>query len=99
MSRFMHKKWLPSALSVALGVGLAGCGGSNHNGQASAPPTPPAAPAPTVVTVTPADGATGVLNTAEVSATFDQSMDTATLKNANFSVNCPAGAEPFGSVI
>ncbi len=98
MSRYMRKKWLPGALSLALGVGLAGCGGSGHNGQASTP-TAPQVPALKVVSTMPANGATDVLNTAEVSATFDQSIDTATLKNANFNVNCPADAEPFGSVV
>ena len=72
------------------GAGLAGCGGSNDNGQAS----PPLAVVPT----TPANAAVGVLNTAEVSATFDQAIDPATPKNANFSVNCPTGADAFGSV-
>jgi mono/diheme cytochrome c family protein len=95
MSGFMHKKWLPAALPVALAVGLTGCGGSGHNNQAS---TPPAAPAPTVVSTTPANAATGVLNTAEVSATFDQAIDPATLKNTTFNVNCPSGADAFGSV-
>lgn len=98
MKRFMRKKWLPGALSIALGVGLAGCGSSNHDSQTPPPPIPPA-PAPTVLSTMPANAATGVLNTAEVSATFDQAMDTATLKSANFSVNCPTGAEPFGSIV
>ncbi len=98
MSRFMHKKWLPAALSAALGVGLVGCGGSSHDSQMP-PPPPPAAPAPTITSTTPANAATGVLNTAEVSATFDQAMDAATLKSANFSVNCPTGAVPFGSIV
>src|SRR5690348_4511968 len=95
MSRFMHKKWLPTALPVALVVGLTGCGGSSPHGQAA---TPPPVPAPTVVSTTPANAATGVLNTAEGSATFDQAIDPATLKNATFNVNCPAGAAAFGSV-
>ncbi|HZY33828.1 MAG TPA: Ig-like domain-containing protein [Rhodanobacter sp.] len=95
MSTFIRRKWLPVTVSLALGVSLAGCGSSGHN---NAPAPPQAAPAPTVVSTTPASAATGVLNTAEVSATFDQAMDPATLKSANFSVNCPTGAEPFGSV-
>ncbi len=100
MSRSMRRKYLPTALCVALGVGLAGCGGSGHGDNTSTmPPPPPPAPAPTVVSTTPVDAATGVLNTAEVSVTFDQAIDPATLKNANFSVNCPADAEPFGSVV
>ncbi len=98
MSGFMHKKWLPAALSVALGVGLAGCGGSG-NDSPPPPPPPPAPPAPTVLSTMPANAASGVLNTAEVSATFDQAIDVATLKAANFSVNCPTGAQPFGSVV
>jgi hypothetical protein len=95
MSTFIRRKWLPVTVSLALGVSLAGCGSSGHN---NAPAPPQAAPAPTVVSTTPASAATGVLNTAEVSATFDQAMDPATLKSANFSVNCPTGAESFGSV-
>lgn len=95
MSTFMRRKWLPVAVSVALGAGLAGCGGSGHG---DAPASPQAGPPPSVVSTTPANAATGVLNTAEVSATFDQAMDPTTLKSASFSVNCPAGAEPFGSV-
>lgn len=91
----MRKKWLPGALSVALGAGLAGCGSSDGGGQTSAPP---ATPAIGVVATNPANAAAGVLNTMEVSATFDQAIDPATLKDANFTVNCPAGAEPFGSV-
>ena len=67
---------------------LAGCGGDSS--------PPPASP--TVVSTTPANAATGVLNTAKVSATFDQAIDPATLKNATFSVNCPTGSDPFGSV-
>jgi mono/diheme cytochrome c family protein len=78
---------------------LAGCGGSSHNNDAATPPpATPSAPSPTVVSVTPVDAATGVLNTTTVSATFDQSIDPATLTSANFSVTCPIGAEPFGSV-
>jgi mono/diheme cytochrome c family protein len=96
MNTFVRRKWLPVAVSLALGAGLAGCGGSGHG---DAPASPQAGPAPTVVSTTPANAATGVLNTAEVSATFDQAMDATTLKSASFSVNCPAGAEPFGSVM
>ena len=99
MSRLMRKKWLPGALCVALGVTLAGCGGSGNNDNAATPPPPsPAAPGPTVVSVTPANAATGVPNTATVSVTFDQAIDPATLDNKSFSVTCPIGAEPFGSV-
>lgn len=98
MSAYAQRKWLPVAISIALGVGLTGCGGSGH-GSAGTPPTPtPSAPAPTVVTTTPVNAATGVLNTAAVSATFDQSIDPATLNSANFSVNCPTDAATFGSV-
>lgn len=97
MSTFIRRKWLPVAASLALGAGLAGCGGSGDN-AASPPPTTPSAPSPNVVSVTPANAATDVLNTATVSATFDQSIDPATLTSANFSVTCPVGTEPFGSV-
>src|SRR3546814_9817548 len=75
-------------------MGLAGCGGSSHDSAS----TPPPSPAPTVVSTTPANAATAVLNTTEVSATFDQAMDPTTLKNASFNVTCPAGTESFGSV-
>lgn len=98
MSSFMHKKWLPAALTVALGTGLVGCGSSGHDHQTPTP-SPPAATAPTVTSTMPADAASGVLNTAEVSATFDQAIDVATLTAANFSVNCPTGSNPFGSVV
>ncbi|HUH31954.1 MAG TPA: Ig-like domain-containing protein, partial [Rhodanobacter sp.] len=99
MSRLMRKKWLPGALCVALGMTLAGCGGSSNNDNAATPPPPtPAAPGPTVVSVTPANAATGVPNTATVSVTFDQAIDPATLDSTSFSVTCPIGAEPFGSV-
>jgi hypothetical protein len=98
MRTIMHKQWLPVAVSIALGVSLAGCGGSSHD-NASAPTSPvQPGPAPSVVSTTPVDAATGVLNTAMVSATFDQAMDPATLKSANFSVVCPADAATFGSV-
>lgn len=100
MNRFMHRKWLPAALCAAVGIGLVGCGGSSHNNgtpPTSPPPAPPAAL--TVVSTTPTDGAADVLNTAEVSVTFDQAMDPATLKSANFNVLCPAGADLFGSVV
>lgn len=98
MNRFIHQRLLPGALSVALGIGLVGCGGSSH-GDRTPPATTPPPPAPTVLSTTPANAATDVLNTAEVSATFDLAMDAATLKSANFSVNCPTGAQPFGSII
>ena len=94
MNRFVYGKLVPGALSLALGMSLAGCGGSSH-GNAG---TPPISAAPTVVSTTPANAATAVLNTAEVSATFDQAMDPTTLKNASFNVTCPAGTESFGSV-
>lgn len=94
MKRFVQGKLVPGALSLALGMSLAGCGGSGH-GNAG---TPPMSAAPTVVSTTPANAATAVLNTAEVSATFDQAMDPTTLKNASFNVTCPAGTESFGSV-
>lgn len=99
MSRFMRKRVLPGALCVALGVALAGCGGSSNNDAATPPAPTPAAPGPTVASVTPANAATGVLNTATVSVTFDQAIDPATLTSANFSVTCPVGADPFGSVV
>ncbi len=99
MSTVIRTKWLPVAISVALGVSLAGCGGSSHNaGPAPMPPPPTPAVAPTITATTPADAATGVLNTATVSVTFDHEMDPATLKSANFSVTCPADAATFGSV-
>ncbi|MEO7071518.1 MAG: Ig-like domain-containing protein [Rhodanobacter sp.] len=98
MNTHMQKKWLPVAVSVALGVGLAGCGGSSHDGASAPPPITPSAPAPTVISTTPVNAAASVLNTATVSATFDQAIDPATLKSANFSVNCPADAATFGSV-
>ncbi|MEO9064196.1 MAG: Ig-like domain-containing protein [Burkholderiaceae bacterium] len=75
-------------MSIALGAGLAGCGGSSDDDAAP----------PNVLATAPANAATNVLNTSKVSATFDQAIDPATLKNANFRVNCPAGADPFGSV-
>lgn len=100
MSTVIRRKYLPAALGIVIGVGLAGCGGSGHdNSAAPTSPASPGSPAPTVVSTTPVDAATGVLNTAEVSVTFDQAIDPATLTNANFSVNCPAEAEPFGSVV
>jgi len=85
MGKSILRKCFPGAFFVAVGVGFVGCGDGD--------------PPPTVVSTTPANAATGVLNTAEVSATFDQAMDMTTLKSANFSVNCPTGAEPFGSVV
>lgn len=100
MSRFMRKKWLPGAVCVALGLSLAGCGGSSHNNNAATPPpVTPAAPGPTVASVTPVDAATGVPNTAAVSVTFDKSIDPASLNSTSFSVTCPIGADPFGSVV
>ncbi len=98
MSAYTQRKWMPVAIAVALGVSLAGCGDSGHHDAGAPPPVTPSAPAPTVVSTTPANAASGVLNTAVVSATFDQSIDPATLKAANFSVNCPTGATTFGSV-
>lgn len=96
----MREKWLPGALCVALGATLAGCGGSGHDDHtAGPPPTPPSGAGLSVVSVTPANAATGVLNTATVSATFDQAIDPATLKGANFTVTCPVGTESFGSVV
>ena len=98
MNRFMRKKWLPGALCVALGASLAGCGGSG-NGTPPISTPPPTPPALSVVSTTPTDGATDVLNTAEVSVTFDQAMDAETLKSATFNVLCPAGSDLFGSVV
>ncbi len=100
MSRFMRKKWLPGAVCVALGMTLAGCGGSSNNDQAGTPPpVTPSAPGPTVASVSPVDVATGVPNTASVSVTFDKAIDPATLNSTSFSVKCPISAEPFGSVV
>ena len=100
MSRFMRRKWLPGALCVALGMTLAGCGGSSNNDNAGTTPPPPTpAAGPTVASFTPANAATGVLNTSDVSVTFSQSIDPATLTSSSFSVTCPVGAEPFGSVV
>jgi hypothetical protein len=42
MSTFMRKTWLPMAVSVTLGVSLAGCGGGS--GDDAGQPTPPAGP-------------------------------------------------------
>lgn len=98
MRTVLHKQWLPLAVSIALGVSLAGCGGSDHNNGSTSTPPPTPAPAPSVVSTTPVDAATGVLNTAMVSVTFDRAMDPATLKSANFNVVCPADAAIFGSV-
>lgn len=81
-----------STASVAI-IAFAVCALGGCGGDSSPPPA-----SPTVVSITPANAATGVLNTAKVSATFDQAIDPATLKNATFSVNCPTGSDPFGSV-
>jgi hypothetical protein len=76
---------------VALLVFAAGCGSSNKN---------PAAPiidnsAPTVSSTTPANGATGV---AVITATFNKSMDAATITSSTFAVTGLGGAAVAGTV-
>ncbi len=45
MNTFIRKTWLPVTVSVVLGAGLAGCGGSNDTGPASQVPQVPLDPA------------------------------------------------------
>lgn len=80
---------MPPVLCLALGATLGGCGGgsSSHDSRG-----------PTVTSVSPAQAAAGVLNTAQVSVTFDKKIDPTTLNGSTFSVKCPSDAEPFGSV-
>jgi len=70
-------------------LALAACGGSS----ADAPNVPPAT-APTVLSNTPANGATGVARDDDVSATFSEAMDPATLTVTSFTLTSGAAAEP-----
>jgi hypothetical protein len=48
--------------------------------------------APTITTFSPAAGATGVIGTANVTATFDEAMDATTLSNSTFELRDAANA-------
>jgi hypothetical protein len=48
--------------------------------------------APTITTFSPAAGATGVIGTADVTATFDEAMDATTLSNSTFELRDAANA-------
>jgi len=69
-------------------LALAACGGSSSDAP-NAPPT-----APTVTSNTPANGATGVARDGDVSATFSEAMDPATLTVTSFTLTSGAAAEP-----
>ena len=53
---------------------------------------------PTVISTVPANGATGVLLTQPISATFSTAMNSATLNNATFTVATSAGVAAAGTI-
>ena len=82
-------KWPIALLFVAF---VAGCGGGDGSGSVAADTT-----APTVITTAPANTATGIALNANITATFSEAMDTATINTGTFTLT-QGGAPVAGAV-
>ncbi|MFZ3136331.1 MAG: Ig-like domain-containing protein [Thermodesulfovibrionales bacterium] len=82
-------------LSVFL---ITGCGGGGTGNWDGAPATPTDTTRPTVTAVTPLNNATGVAINRNVTATFSEAMDAATISTSTFTLACPAGTSVTGVV-
>jgi len=82
-------------------VFVSACGG-NNNQRNTAPVPPPTSgggsTTPTVLSVVPVAGTTVPINTKVFSAVFSEAMDTATITNATFTLECPL-ATPFTGTV
>lgn len=90
---FNKKMWF---LAVPLAMFIAGCSGSDNvvgGGGGGAPDTT----APTVSSTIPADTATGVAINQNITATFSEAMDSATITSTTFTVM--QGATPVPGVV
>jgi hypothetical protein len=81
---------------------LGGCGGGGSSGSVQPPPPPPPPPAdttpPTVTTTSPGDGAAGVNRLGNITATFDEALNAATVDETSFSVVDEQGQAVSGTV-
>jgi hypothetical protein len=76
---FNKKLWL---LALPLAVFMAGCSGDDDNGGG----VPSDTTVPTVSSTVPADAATGIAVNANITATFSEAIDAATLTPATFTL-------------
>ena len=83
--------FLIGLLMAILTLSLAGCGTSGGGGSTDTD-------APQVTSTTPAGGASATRTNGQVTATFDEEMDAATLTSANFTVTDAGAAEVAGTV-
>ena len=95
---FNKKLWL---LAVPLAMFMAGCSGGNDNngaGSSSGGGAPPDTTAPTVSSTIPTAGATGVAINRNITATFSEAMDAATITTATFTLAAPGPVPVPGAV-
>lgn len=94
----MHKskKYTLWFVAVLMTVFMYGCG--EGNGKWSAAGGAADTTRPTVTAVTPLNNATGVAINRNVTATFSEAMDAATISTSTFSLACPAGTPVTGVV-
>jgi hypothetical protein len=98
MQQLFNKKiWL---LAMPLAMFMAGCSGGGDNGAAGGGGSgaPLDTTAPTVSSTIPADTATGVAINRNITATFSEAMDAATITTTTFTVTAPGPVPVLGIV-
>ena len=99
----MHRLVSSLTTIVVMGV-LGGCGGGGGGGNTTTPPPPPPPPpagdttAPIVTSTSPGAAAVDVNRLGDITATFDEALDAATVDTTSFSVVDGSGQNVSGSV-
>jgi Ice-binding-like/Bacterial Ig-like domain len=93
-----YSRRLLCLMPVLLAAALAGCGGGDSDGTASARFAAPDNKAPTVIATTPADAALGVATNRAVSAVFDEPVDAVSVSGASFTLT-GAGNTPIAGAV
>ena len=91
---FNKKMWL---LAVPLAMIMAGCSGGNDTAVGTGGGGAPDTTAPTVSSTLPADTATGVAINQNITVTFSEAMDPATINSTTFTLM--QGATPVPGVV
>ena len=99
----MHRLISSLTTIVVMGV-LGGCGGGGGGGNTPPPPPPPPPPpagdttAPIVTSTSPGAAAVDVNRLGDITATFDEALDAATVDDTSFTVVDGSGQSVSGSV-
>ena len=92
---FNKKMWL---LAVPLAMFLAGCSGNDNKAAGGGGGASPDTTAPTVSSTIPADLAIGVAINRNITATFSEPMDAATITSTTFTLAAPGPVAVAGTV-